>query len=152
MLSPHKSEVTGVPRMYSAFTDDGYNKIILSHVVGDRCDNIVILHLSPPSYWQYIVVTSNPIVEYDGGDRCKKTILSHLSPTTCDNIMLLHPSSVNVEYILGKPVTSDLWGDNIFLSLSALSGDNTCLMFIKSANWFLLQTCNLQHLMYGYQH
>ena len=54
MLSPHKSEVTGVPRIYSTFTDDGCNKIILSHVVGDRCDNIVFLHLSPPSYWQYI--------------------------------------------------------------------------------------------------
>ena len=46
--------MTGVPRIYSTFTDDGCNKIILSHVVGDRYENIVFLHLSPPSYWQYI--------------------------------------------------------------------------------------------------
>ena len=36
MLSPQKSEVTGVPRIYSKFTDDGCNMIILSHVGGDR--------------------------------------------------------------------------------------------------------------------
>ena len=85
---------------------------------GDRCKKMIL----------------SIYCQYDGGDRCKKTILSHLSPTTCDNIILLHPSSVNVEYILGTPVTSDLRGDNIFLNLSPLSGDNTCLMFLEPAN------------------
>ena len=59
---------------------------------GDRCKKMIL----------------SIYCQYDGGDRCKKTILSYLSPTTFDNIILLHPSSVNVEYILGTPVTSDL--------------------------------------------
>jgi len=42
MLSPHKSEVIGVPRIFSTFRDDGCKNIILSHVGGDRYNYIVL--------------------------------------------------------------------------------------------------------------